>query len=131
MKIMNEADVLINKLLPFVENYTDSLNTELTQSSPGMTLSKSQKFWLGFCITGIILTSSINWAAFSRISVGQYKTTALSWMFRHSKIAWSICFISALKLFSKYMALPKVLSVLMIPIKSVVNAQQKFLESTK
>ena len=107
MKIMNEADVLINKLLPFVENYTDSLNTELTQSSPGMTLSKSQKFWLGFCITGIILTSSINWAAFSRISVGQYKTTALSWMFRHSKIAWEHLFHLSLKIIFKVYGITK------------------------
>ena len=91
--IMNdEADMLIKKMLPFVENYTELLNSALTQHSPGMALSRTQKLWLGFCITGIILTNSINWSAFSRISVGQYKKNALSWMFRNSKIAWEHLF---------------------------------------
>jgi hypothetical protein len=84
--------MLIKKMLPFVENYTDLLNSALTQHSPGMALSRTQKLWLGFCITGIILTNSINWSAFSRISVGQYKKNALSWMFRNSKIAWEHLF---------------------------------------
>ncbi|WP_245531903.1 hypothetical protein [Desulfobacter postgatei] len=99
--------MLIEKLLPFVENYTESLNTELTESSPGMTLSKSQKFWLGFCITGIILTNSINWTAFSRISIGRYKKTALSWMFRHSKIAWEHLFHFSLKIIFKVYGITK------------------------
>jgi len=77
--------MLIQKMLPFVENYTDLLNSELTQHSPGMALSRTQRLWLGFCITGIILTNSINWLAFSRINVGQYKKNALSWIFWNSK----------------------------------------------
>jgi len=84
--------VLIKKLLPFVEDYISTLNTELTHYSPGETLTRSQSFWLGFCLTGIILTNSINWSAFARISMGRYNTNALSWMFRHSKIAWNHLF---------------------------------------
>jgi len=95
---IDEADMLIKKMLPFVENYTDLLNSTLTQHSPGMALSKTQKLWLGFCITGIILTNSINWSAFSRISVGQYKKNALSWMFRNSKIAWEHLFHASLSI---------------------------------
>lgn len=84
--------MLIKKLLPFVEDYISTLNTELTHYSPGATLTRSQCFWLGFCLTGIILTNSINWSAFARISMGRYNTNALSWMFRHSKIAWDHLF---------------------------------------
>ena len=98
---MHEAHMLIDKLLPFVEQYTKLLNEALTQESPGMALSRAQKTWLGFCITGIILTNSINWAAFSRISMGKYKKTSLSWMFRNSKISWDYLFHFSLKLIFK------------------------------
>jgi len=99
--------MLIKKLLPFVEDYTDSLNAELKQHLPGATLTRTQSFWLGFCITGIILTNSINWTAFSRISVGQYKTNALSWMFRHSKIAWEHLFYFSLNIVFKVYGITK------------------------
>ena len=99
--------MLIKKMLPFVENYTDLLNSALTQHSPGMALSRTQKLWLGFCITGIILTNSINWSAFSRISLGQYKTNSLSWMFRHSKIAWEHLFHFSLSIVFKIYGITK------------------------
>lgn len=64
-------------------------------------LTRSQCFWLGFCLTGIILTNSINWTAFARISMGQYNKNALSWMFRHSKIAWEHLFHFSLDIIFK------------------------------
>lgn len=99
--------MLIKKLLPFVEDYIDSLNAELTRYSPGAALTRSQRFWLGFCITGIILTNSINWAAFSRISMGRYNTNALSWMFRKSKIAWEHLFHFSLNILFKVYGITK------------------------
>lgn len=93
--------MLIKKLLPFVENYISKLNVELTRHSPGVRLTRSQCFWLGFCLTGIILTNSINWTAFARISMGQYNKSALSWMFRHSKIAWEHLFHFSLDIIFK------------------------------
>ena len=37
---------------------------------------------------GIILTNSVCWARFERISLGGYKIGALSWMFRKAKLPW-------------------------------------------
>jgi len=99
--------MFVTKLLPFVENYTKLLNEALTQYSLGVELSNTQKFWLGLSITGIILTNSINWAAFSRISLGKYNKNALSWMFRHSKIAWEHLFDSSLSILFKAYGITK------------------------
>lgn len=90
--------MFIQNPLPFVENYVDTLNKELTEYSPGQSLSRSQQRWLGFCLMGILLTNSINWHGFSRIGLGQYKVSALSWMFRHSKIAWEHLFHISLRI---------------------------------
>lgn len=51
-------------------------------------LSRLQRHWLGFCLMGIILTNSVCWAAFERVSLGSYKIGALSWMFRQAKLPW-------------------------------------------
>lgn len=53
---------------------------------PNFRLTNKQNLWLGFVLTGILLTNSINWSAYSRQSLGLYCVSALSWMFRHSKI---------------------------------------------
>lgn len=104
--------MLIKKLLPFVEDYISRLNSELTHYSPGATLTRCQRFWLGFCITGIVLTNSINWTAFARISMGKYNKSALSWMFRHSKIAWDQLFHCSLDIIFKIYKITKgVLSI--------------------
>jgi len=93
--------MFIQKPLPFIQKYLNSLDDALKEYNPGKTLSRTQKYWLGFCIMGILLTNSINWTAFARISLGQYNTTALSWMFRHSKIAWEIIFHMSLRIILK------------------------------
>ena len=35
---------------------------------------------------GLLLSNTINWSAYSRLSLGRYGLAALSWMFRCSKI---------------------------------------------
>jgi hypothetical protein len=62
----------------------------LQAHDPNQKLSGIQRGWLGFCLMGIILTNSICWARFERMSLGRYKIAALSWMFRQSKIPWAI-----------------------------------------
>ena len=60
--------------------------------SPGDGLSKKQKCWLSFSVLGILITNSICWAKFERAGLGKYKDTALSGMFRNSKINWDLLF---------------------------------------
>ena len=46
---------------------------------------------------GILLVNSVCWAKFERASLGGYSLSRLSWMFRKSKIAWSLVFIASVK----------------------------------
>ena len=72
----------------FVKTFVNDLNAALGKLKPNAKLTQLQKVWLGFCLTGILLTHSVCWAKFERASLGNYKIGALSWMFREAKIAW-------------------------------------------
>ena len=76
----------LSEPLPFIEAFIGEISEGLQAHNPDYKLSKIQRFWLGFCLMGIILTNSICWARFERMSLGKYKIGALSWMFRHSKL---------------------------------------------
>lgn len=79
----------LSQPLPFIEEFIEALGRGLQAHDPKLKLSGIQRSWLGFCLMGIILTNSICWARFERMSLGQYKIAALSWMFRQSKIPWA------------------------------------------
>ncbi len=50
---------------------------------------------------GILLTNSVCWARFERVSLGQYKIGALSWMFRQAKLPWGFMLQGAVELVLK------------------------------
>ena len=66
----------------------DQLNRGLKEYKSECGLTRLQRYWLGFGLMGIILTNSVCWAAFERVSLGGYKIGALSWMFRKAKLPW-------------------------------------------
>jgi DDE superfamily endonuclease len=80
----------LSQPLPFIEDFIDELGRGLQAQDSNRKLSGIQRGWLGFCLMGIILTHSICWARFERMSLGHYKIAALSWMFRQSKIPWAM-----------------------------------------
>jgi DDE superfamily endonuclease len=82
--------MLLNKPLPFIEDFINELNKGLKSYKPDGGLSKIQCGWIGFCLMGIILTNSVCWARFERVSLGKYRLGALSWMFRKSKLPWEM-----------------------------------------
>ena len=51
-------------------------------------LSRCQRIWLAFCLMGILMTNSIAWQKFERVSLKTYTKQAISKMFRWSKISW-------------------------------------------
>jgi len=93
--------MLFSKPLPFIAEFIEQLDQGIFELAPGRKLSKLQKFWLSFCLTGILLSSKICWAEFHRLGLAGYKLSALSWMFRHSKIAWSLLLHASIKLILK------------------------------
>ena len=81
--------MIVERPLPFIQGYLDVLNQELIKNHPSYSLSKKQKLWLGFCLSAVLLTNSICWKRFERASLGQFRFSALSWMFCNSKICFS------------------------------------------
>jgi hypothetical protein len=80
---------MFSEALPFITSYVCALTQELKRQSPTHRLSNTQQSWMGFCLTAMLLTNSLCWAAFERMGLGTYRIGALSWMFRHSKMVWS------------------------------------------
>lgn len=74
--------------LPVVTAFVDALSESLKTINSSTQLSKIQKITLGVFIMGIVVTKSINWAAFERRSLGKYKSTRLCWIFHQAGIAW-------------------------------------------
>jgi len=83
---LSQRDFIATFIKEYVQTLSESLKLE------GCHLTKCQCIWLGFCLTGILLTNSINWSAYSRWSFGSYRVAALSWMFRKSKINFAKLF---------------------------------------
>src|SRR5882672_5012849 len=46
---------------------------------PSHAMSATQRTWLAFCVTAVLVTNSICWARFERASLGTYSLAALSW----------------------------------------------------
>jgi hypothetical protein len=86
----------LEKPLPFIKDYIKELEKSLMSLSGNIYLSKKQKYWIGFCIFAILLTNSVCWAKFERISLKKYSQAALSWMFRHSKLPWDKFLVSSI-----------------------------------
>ena len=80
--------MLIGEGLPFIRDYIQLLNESLQKDSPESGLTRLQCYWLSFVIMGLLVTNSLCWKRFERYSVGNYRDSALSWMFRRAKIAW-------------------------------------------
>ena len=70
--------------LSFIKDYLDRLEEELEKQGTSYRLSSIQRLWLGFCLMGILLTNTVYWAKFERMSFKQYTQQAISWMFLHS-----------------------------------------------
>jgi Transposase DDE domain len=83
--------------LPFIKKYLEIINHGLKTENPSYELTRTQMLWLGFCLMGILLSNSVCWAKFERLSLKSYTQQALSWMFRHSKIQWDSILRSSVK----------------------------------
>ena len=95
--------MIITEGLPFIKNYITSLNAAIKQHAPEKQLSRLQCYWLSFVILGVLVTNTVCWHRFSRVSAGGYQPSALCWMFKKAKIAWDLLlFASTVKLFEAY-----------------------------
>jgi hypothetical protein len=80
--------MIIGKPAPFVNAFIDAVDEAIRAPSPRHGMSAIPRPWLAFCVTAVLVTTSLCWARFARASLGTYALAALSWMFRPSKIPW-------------------------------------------
>jgi hypothetical protein len=90
--------MLMHEPAHFIKSFVTDLDAALGKLKPNAKLTQLQKIWLGFCLTGMLLTNSVCWAKFERASLGEYKIAALSWMFREAKVAWHYLLLASVTL---------------------------------
>lgn len=83
-----QALLMLIRPLPVVSQLLDALNDSLRTITPSAQLTRTQKVILTTLIMGVMVTQTLNWAAFERRSLGQFKSTQLCWIFYHAKISW-------------------------------------------
>ena len=79
---------MISEPQEFIKKFIENINSAIKTENPSQSMSRIQMKWLSFCLMGILLSNSINWAKFSRLSLGKYTQKAISWIFRRAKIPW-------------------------------------------
>lgn len=95
--------MIFTQPLSFISEFVDELDRGIRQGAPNRKLSTVQRYWLSFCLMGILLSNQVCWAAFARVGLGGYSQAALSWMFRHSKLLWPLLLnVSILLILNKY-----------------------------
>ena len=82
----------------FIKTFVTDLVAALGKLKSNAKLTQLQKFWLGFCLTAMLLTNSMCWGKFDRASLGEYKIAAFSWMFREAKVAWNYLLLASVSL---------------------------------
>lgn len=95
--------MIFTQPLSFIREFVEELDRGIRQCAPNRKLSTVQRYWLSFCLMGILLSNQVCWAAFARVGLGGYSQAALSWMFRHSKLLWPLLLhVSILLILNKY-----------------------------
>ena len=89
--------------LSFISEFVEELDRGIRECAPNRKLSTVQRYWLSFCLMGILLSNQVCWAAFERVGLGGYRQAALSWMFRHGKLLWPLLLqVSILLILNQY-----------------------------
>src|SRR5499425_2363815 len=89
--------MVIGKPAPFVSAFVEAIDDAIREQHPNHTMSATQRAWLAFCVTAVLVTNYVCWARFARASLGTYAMAALSWMFRHSKVPWEHLLVASVR----------------------------------
>src|SRR5947207_14921627 len=94
--------MLIGKPAPFVRAFIEAVDNAIRAHHPHHAMSATQRAWLAFCVTAVLVTNSMCWARFERASLGTYGLAALSWMFRHSKMPWDHLLVASVQVILRH-----------------------------
>lgn len=65
-----ETPRVMGKPAPFVSACVDAVDAAMRTHQPQPAMSVTQRTWLAFCITAVLVTNAICWARFARASLG-------------------------------------------------------------
>jgi hypothetical protein len=97
-----ETSMVMGQPAPFVSAFVDAVDAAIRTPQPHPAMSVTQRTWLAFCITAVLVTNSICWARFERASLGTYALAALSWMCRHRKIPWEQLLVASVQVILRH-----------------------------
>jgi hypothetical protein len=97
--------MLIGKPAPFVRAFVEAVDDAIRAHHPSHAMSATQRAWLAFCVTAVLVTNAMCWARFARASLGTYSLAALSWMFRHSKMPWDELLVASVRVILRHYGL--------------------------
>ena len=86
--IFKRAFIMLIRPLSVVTTFLDALNESLDNISPNSRLTRIQTIGLSLILIGLILTETLNWAAFERRSLKKAKSSRLRWIFYYARIPW-------------------------------------------
>lgn len=89
--------MVVGKPLAFVNDYVNKLNQIMEHRQVNAAMTYGRQKWLAFCLTCIIVTGSICWRQFSRISLGFFSDALFSWYFR-GPMTWDLLLSSSVNL---------------------------------
>ena len=69
--------MILGKPAPFVRAFVEAVDDAIREHHPSHAMSATQRTWLAFCVTAVLVTNSICWARFERASLGTYSLAAL------------------------------------------------------
>lgn len=83
--------MLFTTPIPFINAFVEQLDQGIKKHTANNNkLSTAQRYWLSFCLTGILLSNKVCWTSFEQVGLGGYTLAALSWMFKHTKLLWTL-----------------------------------------
>ena len=94
--------MVIGQPAPFVSAFVDAVDAASRAHQPQHAMSVTQRTWLAFCLTAVLVTHSICWARFERARLGTYAMAALSWMFRHSTMPWDQLLVASVRVILRH-----------------------------
>ena len=94
--------MVIGQPAPFVSAFVDAVDAAIRTPQPHHAMSVTQRTWLAFCLTAVLVTNSMCWARFARASLGTSALAALSWMFRHRKIPWDQLLVASVRVILRH-----------------------------
>ena len=85
--------MIFTQPLPFINEFVEQLDQGIRECAPHHQLSIAQRYWLSFCLMGILLSHQVCWAAFERVGLRGYRKRRYRGCFDAAKCCGRCCFM--------------------------------------